>query len=163
MLNPVKRRSTPRFIQAMSRVPGDEWPTSQAVAEQSMNAAALGEMEASASEMLEAAGIKPDQRALLRAADVRYRRQAYELSLPLASGPITRESLDALATGFHEKHRQTYGHPNFDEPVQLVTLRLTAVGRLPVLQLGRPPSAAESARPRIRKVWFPEIGFAAST
>jgi N-methylhydantoinase A len=99
----------------------------------------------------------------LRAADVRYRRQAYELTVPLAAGPITRESLDALATGFHEKHRQTYGHANVDEPVQLVTLRLTAVGRLPALQLERLPSAAAPARPRIREVWFPEIGFAASS
>jgi N-methylhydantoinase A len=40
---------------------------------------------------------------------------------------------------------------------------LTAVGRLPVLQLGRLRSAAAPARPRIREVWFPEIGFAASS
>ena len=124
-------------------------------------AVVLAEMEASGSEMLEAAGIKPEQRTLLRAADVRYRRQAYELTVPLAAGPITRESLDAVATGFHDKHRQTYGHANVDEAVQLVTLRLTAVGRLRALQLGRLPSAAAAARPRTRQVWFPEIGFAA--
>ena len=126
-------------------------------------AAVLAGMEASASEMLKAAGIKPDRRALLRAADVRYRRQAYELTVPLADGPITHESLDALANGFHERHRQTYGHANVAEPVQLVTLRLTAVGRLPAPQLGRLPSAATPVRPRIREVWFPEIGFAASS
>jgi len=71
-------------------------------------AAVLAEMEATASEMLAAAGLKPERRALLRAADVRYRRQVYELTVPLVAGPITRASLDALATNFHEKHRQTY-------------------------------------------------------
>jgi N-methylhydantoinase A len=125
-------------------------------------AAVLAEMEATASDMLAAAGITPERRALLRAADVRYRRQAYELTVPLAAGPLTRASLDALASDFHEKHRQTYGHFNTEEPVQLVTLRLTAVGRLPELQLGRLPAPAASARHRVREVWFAETGFAAT-
>jgi N-methylhydantoinase A len=73
--------------------------------------AVLTEMEATASDMLAAAGILPDRRALRRAA-VRYRRQAYELTVALTAGPITRASLDALAIDFHEKHRQTYGHAN---------------------------------------------------
>jgi len=46
--------------------------------------------------------------------------------------------------------------------VQLVTLRLTAVGRLPELQLGQLPVAAAPARYRVREVWFPEAGFAAT-
>ena len=95
----------------------------------------IAEMEATASEWLASAGIPRERRALLRAADVRYRRQAYELTVPLADGPITRSSLDRLAADFHEKHRQTYGHANPAEPVQLVNLRLTAIGRLPRISL----------------------------
>ena len=71
-------------------------------------------------------GCRAERRALLRAADLRYRRQAYELTVPIADGPITRATLDALAAAFHDRHRQTYGHANPDEPVQLVNLRLTA-------------------------------------
>jgi N-methylhydantoinase A len=78
----------------------------------------------------------------LRGADLRYPRQAYELTVPVAEGPITRQSLDRLADGFHDKHRQTYGHGNPDEPVQLVNLRLTAIGRLPGLTLAQPPAVA---------------------
>ena len=37
------------------------------------------------------------RRALLRFADVRYRRQAYELTLPVEDGPVTRVALDRLA------------------------------------------------------------------
>src|SRR5215469_6501858 len=111
-------------------------------------AAVLAEMEATASDMLAAAGIPSERRVLLCSADVRYRRQAYELTVPLTAGPMTRTSLDALATNFHEKHHQTYGHANAKEPVQLVTLRLTAVGRLPELQLGLLPVAAAPARHR---------------
>jgi N-methylhydantoinase A len=124
--------------------------------------AVLAEMEVTASDMLSAAGIPPERRVLLRAADVRYRRQAYELTVPLAAAPITRASLDALATNFHEKHRQTYSHANTEQPVQLVTLRVTAVGRLPELLLGRFPTAAAAVPQRTREVWFPETGFAAT-
>jgi N-methylhydantoinase A len=116
-------------------------------------------MEATASEWLAAARIPRERRALLRAADVRYRRQAYELTVPLADGPITRSGLDRLAADFHEKHRQTYGHANPAEPVQLVNLRLTAIGRLPRISLAQ-RSDASARRRRTREVWFRETGFA---
>src|SRR5215472_190140 len=116
-------------------------------------AGALAEMEATAFEWLAAVAIPPARRGLLRAADLRYRRQAYELTVPLADGPVTRASLDRLAAAFHDKHRQTYGHANSEEPVQLVNLRLTAIGRLPDLKLAGP--AAAPARRTMREVWFP--------
>ena len=78
------------------------------------------------------------------------------------AGPMTRASLDALATNFHEKHHQTYGHANTEEPVQLVTLRVTAVGQLPELRLGQPPTPGRPARQRVREVWFHETGFVAT-
>jgi N-methylhydantoinase A len=120
-------------------------------------AAALAKMGATASEWLAAVAVPPERRALLRSADLRYPRQAYELTVPLADGPMTRESLEALAVAFHDKHRQTYGHANLEESVQLVNLRLTAVGRLPGLKLAQ-PTASVPARRRMREVWFPETG-----
>ena len=119
-------------------------------------AAALGETEAAASEWLATVAIPPAQRVLRRAADLRYRRQAYELTVPFVEGPVTREGLDRLAATFHEKHRQTYGHANAEEPVQLVNLRLTAIGRLPGLRLVGPAKAP--ARQTMREAWFPGIG-----
>ena len=79
--------------------------------------------------------------------------------MPLADGPVTRASLDALAAGFHQKHQQTYGHANPAEPVQLVNLRLTAIGRLAPLTLVQ-SSDASAARRRMREVWFRETGYA---
>src|SRR4051794_28168976 len=55
-------------------------------------AAALDAMAREAEAMLEAARIPPERRALRRQVDVRYRRQAYELTVPLADGPVTRDS-----------------------------------------------------------------------
>jgi N-methylhydantoinase A len=115
-------------------------------------------MEAAGASMLDAAFVPPERRAMPRQADLRYRRQAYELTVPLADGPVTRASLDAAMAAFHAKHETTYGHANRAEPVQLVNLRLTAVGRLPSLMLAQTGDASE-ARTRTRDVWFATTGF----
>ena len=122
-------------------------------------AAALDAMAAEADTMLEAARVPSERRALRRQADVRYRRQAYELTVPLADGKITRETLAALAASFHDRHRRTYGHANPNESVQLVNLRLTAIGRSPELILRQHGGAGRPVRER--SAWFPETGFTA--
>ena len=116
-------------------------------------AAVLAAMEAEGLAMLDAAGVPPQRRALQRQADCRYRRQAYELTVPMEDGPVTAATLAALAAAFHAKHEQTYGHANQAEPVQLVNLRLTALGRLPVLALAQ-PCRPEAARESRRTAWF---------
>jgi N-methylhydantoinase A len=122
-------------------------------------AAVFAAMAASGRAMLDAAHVPPERRALPRQADLRYRRQAYELTVPIADGEITRAGLDAAMAAFHAKHELTYGHANRSEPVQLVNLRLTAVGRLPALLLAQRGDASE-ARTRSRDVWFAATGFA---
>ncbi len=117
-------------------------------------AAGLAEMEAAGRAFLDAARIPSARRALLRTADVRYRRQAYELTVPLADGPADRAMLERLAADFHARHEQTYGHANRAEPVQFVNLRLTALGRQPDLALRQRADPA-AARVRQRQAWFP--------
>jgi N-methylhydantoinase A len=123
---------------------------------------AIAGMERAGIEMLHAARVLPERRALLRQADVRYRRQAYELTVPIADGEITRATLDDLAAAFHARHEQTYGHANRSERVQLVNLRVTALGRQPELMLAQRAGPA-NARTRSRDVWFVETGFAPTT
>jgi N-methylhydantoinase A len=121
----------------------------------------IASMERAGREMLRAARVPPERQGLLRQADVRYRRQAYELTVPIADGAVTHETLKRLADAFHTRHEQTYGHANRAESVQLVNLRVTAVGRLPDLVLAQRGDAA-NARGRSRDIWFPATGFAAT-
>jgi N-methylhydantoinase A len=131
-------------------------------------AAVYADLEASARTMLRAHGVPEPRWELVRAADVRYGRQAYELTVPVTPGPVTRATLERLAADFHDKHRATYGHASPGEPVQLVTLRLTAVGRQAGLDLARagagsaPRAASGSPAPdgaaRAREVHFKETG-----
>lgn len=121
-------------------------------------AAAFATMEADGTRTLDTARVPAERRSLPRSADVRYRRQAYELTVPIADGAITRATLDAAIAAFHVKHELTYGHANPAEPVQLVNLRLTAIGELPRLKLAHHGDRAD-ARLSEREVWFPDTGF----
>ncbi|MEF2074058.1 hydantoinase/oxoprolinase family protein [Consotaella aegiceratis] len=123
--------------------------------------AMMAAMEEEGTAMLQAARVPRERRVLQRFADVRYRRQAYELTVPMEDGPITPATLRALAQAFHAKHEQTYGHANDREPIQLVNVRLTALGKLPPLTLAQ-PTRPEAARAGERLVWFAETGFVAT-
>ena len=128
----------------------------------------LAELERSAEAMLRDAGIPVSDRIVERAADCRYTKQAYELTVPLAGGTVTRESLDTLAREFHAQHLRTYGHENPDESVQMVNVRVTATGRMPRVEFRAGAAEAEAGTTtrdgavpvrRIeaeREVWFGE-------
>ncbi|NQW16266.1 MAG: hydantoinase/oxoprolinase family protein [Chloroflexi bacterium] len=79
---------------------------------------------ASLSRMIEE-GLSADRDgAWSRTADLRYRGQAYELTVDANSiqgGDITA----FLVEHFHEEHERTYGRRASDEPVDLVTIRST--------------------------------------
>jgi N-methylhydantoinase A len=122
--------------------------------------AAYAEMEASAKEMLRAAKIPEKDWVMERSADLRYGRQAYELTVPARAGDVTPDILAELAQLFHEKHRLTYGHDNPDETIQMVNLRLTAIGRFDEIELGLGGGTGTSAEAQkgSRSVWFRQGG-----
>ena len=58
--------------------------------------------------------------------DCRYVGQGFELNVPLAA--TTRDGLAQLSGDFGDLHEARYGHANRTEPVELVTLRISALG-----------------------------------
>ncbi len=77
---------------------------------------------------LAADGINADRATIQASADCRYVGQGHEL--PIALDGMQVRHLRALAPAFHATHRDRYGHAATGEPVEVVTLRLSAVGRL---------------------------------
>src|SRR6185295_14231331 len=85
----------------------------------------------------------------LRQIDMRYVGQSYELTVPAGDGLLER---------FHAEHDRTYGFAAPAEPVEVVSLRLTSVGRIakPPPQLLEPGGRPE---PKERRpVYFAEAG-----
>jgi N-methylhydantoinase A len=77
-------------------------------------------------------GIAPGQGRIEHALDIRYVGQEYTLTIPLLSAAEVREPsfAQALAGRFDEAHERRFGHANPGAPIELVTLRSTALGDL---------------------------------
>ena len=119
--------------------------------------AVYAELEAQARAWLVAEGVAPGAQRLTRLADLRYRHQGFELTVPW---PEPDRSVDALIARFHARHRQLYTYALTDAPVEIVTLRVAAAGR--VRRFAIPPAARRSAsraRPTRRRVYFAGAGW----
>jgi N-methylhydantoinase A len=73
-----------------------------------------------------AEGLEGEDVALQPALDMRYQGQSYELTIPLDGG--APEAAKAVGD-FHEAHRQRFSYASQDQPVEIVNVRLKAVGR----------------------------------
>jgi N-methylhydantoinase A len=97
----------------------------------------------------------------VRKVDMRYVGQSFELSLPVPHGRLKDHDLQALRNAFHQAHDHTYGFSAPQEPVELVNLRLTAIGRIAKPRPHELPtrsSDASQARKASRPVHFVEAG-----
>jgi N-methylhydantoinase A len=63
--------------------------------------------------------------------DMRYRGQAYNLTVPLGALPVTAETLAAAEAAFHDAHRRAYDYTPADTATEIVTLRARATGAVP--------------------------------
>ena len=104
-------------------------------------------------------GVAPARRALLRTADLRYVGQAYEVSVPVRSGPLDAAAVAEAVAAFHAQHLQLYAHNHPDKPVEFVSARLAAIGRMGAPELPPAPPGGEAAAPFERRpVYFEETG-----
>jgi N-methylhydantoinase A len=120
-------------------------------------AAVYADLEGQARAWLATEGVAPAGRRITRLADLRYRHQGFELTVPWLERDL---AVDPLVARFHERHRQLYTYALPDAPVEIVTLRVAAAGRvrrftLPSLDRRRAP------RPRAarRRVYFAGAGW----
>ena len=137
--------------------------TTTASADPAALEAVFAALEQRGDAMLDRARIAPEQRRFERSFDARYERQSYELAVPVPPRVLDRAALGEIAEAFHVRHRDTYGHDNRAEPVQLVSARVTAIGILPPLAIRRKPAPAGSdALKGQRRVWLRDTGEASA-
>ena len=118
------------------------------------------EMEALGRQALQGEGAAHAGTRFERLVDMRYVGQSYELAIPMGDGPAG-EALDRMLADFHAEHERAYGFAAPGEPVEFVTLRLTAVGSIAKPGLRELPAGRggpEAARRAVRRVWFAEAG-----
>ena len=123
--------------------------------------ATWAELEAQGRAWLDAEEVPRERQQLERSADLRYQHQSFELTCPLGEGPVTHERLTALVATFHHEHRRLYTYDLPSATVELVNLRVTAIGHLPQRATPVAPAGggdAAGARAGQREVYFARGG-----
>ncbi len=89
------------------------------------------ELRRSGAALLVKDGVHEESWSMTLLADMRYHGQAFELVVPWGDIVPDETTLATLIADFHALHRQRFSYANLDDPVEIVTLRLAATGRLP--------------------------------
>jgi N-methylhydantoinase A len=113
--------------------------------------AALETLRRDGHSLLEQDGVPEGRRELAVSADLRYHGQAFELVVPWVDAAADVAALARLSEGFHTLHRQRFSYANPDDAVEIVTVRVTAIGRLATVEETLPDKPTErrgvSSRP----------------
>ncbi|MGI4951069.1 MAG: hydantoinase/oxoprolinase family protein, partial [Janthinobacterium lividum] len=128
-------------------------------------AAACASLRRQGEALLRQDGLPPESWTLSYSADLRYRGQAFELVLPwlVAHGDDVSPSADTLATlaaDFHALHQQRFSYSNPGDPVDVVTLRLAAIGRLPRCEASPSPPTVGAPKPMAHRRIYGAKGWA---
>ncbi len=87
--------------------------------------------------------VGPGASRISRAADLRYKGQSFEITVPLAEGATA----EALIAAFHAAYHEAFGHSDPETAVQLVNLRVSAARPPPEIRLPFSPGVAHAAVP----------------
>ena len=121
-----------------------------------------------------AEGIAEVDISLRRALDLRYAGQSYEITVEedeftaethgaqrvvvhKTLGGVGGSAVRVFVEAFHRLHQARYGHSHADQPVEIVTARVKAVGRTRRTEAAREPEGMEEASGAIagaQLVWF---------
>jgi N-methylhydantoinase A/oxoprolinase/acetone carboxylase beta subunit len=85
-------------------------------------------------------GVSPEQAVITRTVDVRYVGQSFDLHVPL--NPRFRQEFDRV-------HQERYGYYQQDAPIEIVNVRVRAIGRVtppPIPKIPLGPADAASAK-----------------
>ena len=102
---------------------------------------------------MRAEGLAPAQVTLLRTADLRYHGQGYELETPAPPGPLDRPQLRRLHATFRQIHERVYGYAPADDAIDVINVRVTAIGRVarPERDGRGTPDRLRRPRPSVRR------------
>jgi N-methylhydantoinase A len=94
-------------------------------------AIALGRMRNEARSRLIAEGFSDDDIHYSASADMRYRGQAFEVSIPLTGENCSGDTPDSavLMAAFHKIYASLYGHANTDQETEIVNLRFVGAAQ----------------------------------
>ena len=118
----------------------------------------LADLRRQAAAWFKTAGIGGEAQATMYSLDMRYIGQNYELAVELDEAQAQQPDLAVLAEKFFAAHERNYGYHNPADPVEVVNLRVTAIGRLAGpgdgSAMGNDGAGTVAVADHHRPVWF---------
>ena len=147
LVTDLKHDFSTTWIQRLDRLDVDALETAYAA------------LEAQGRAALDRAGVATRDCELARQLDIRYVGQSHELSISAPNRQLLPSDVDQLLHRFLKEHDRAYGFSAPGEPVELVNLRLTAIGKITKPRSRELPSVGNDlggARKGMRSVYFAE-------
>jgi len=107
-------------------------------------------LEERATEQMIQAGLRADEIVLHRSSDARYVGQGYEIEVPVPAGDFNVETLTTMSANYSRAHEETYGYRMSNEAVEIVNLRLTAIGVMSKPEVREEPVSGADSTPALR-------------
>ncbi len=127
-----------------------DWPAAEQV---------IAELSTEGRRLVEWAGVAAADTTIEISADMRYRGQGHEVTVPVTPAQVRDRDVEAMERSFAEHYRLLNAVTGPNAAVELVTWRVRVRGPVPTIASAHGLAANPSA-PRTRKVWFEASGFA---
>jgi N-methylhydantoinase A len=115
-------------------------------------------LEETAREVLRAEGVEEKDMEFDRKCDMRYIGQAYvPCILPFSSNVAAEDQLAETEKSFHKIHRELYKHAAETEPTEMISLRISAVGKQEKPVLRKEKRATKDPTAVKKEVYFEDI------
>lgn len=120
--------------------------------------AQFNELEENLRERFGAMGFNAEKPEISRSIDMRYKGQAYEITVNVPNGEFDEGAVETAANRFHDEHARLYGHAMRDEPLEAVTLRTDGTVTTTKLEDKLATSNLDAHRGE-REVYFGDEGY----
>lgn len=120
--------------------------------------AQFNELEGDLRKRFAAMGFSTEEPEISRSIDMRYKGQAYEITVNVPNGEFDEAAVDTAADRFHEEHARLYGHAMREEPLEAVTLRTDGTVTTTKLEDKLATSNLDARRGE-REVYFGDKGY----
>ena len=101
-------------------------------------------LEKESVEEMKTDGFSEKDISLERSLDLRYLGQSYEITIPIGRGPLRAAS---LSEAFHRAHRKLYSYHHARRAVEIVNIRVKAIGSTPKIRPAKRPEGRSTAPP----------------
>jgi N-methylhydantoinase A len=104
--------------------------------------AAFSKLETRAAAWIRSENIHVEEERIAKGADVRYLGQSFEIAVDLSEVDLSKpDAARQIARAFHEGYAALYGQADKDAPIEIINVRVTAIGIT-----AKPPLAPISER-----------------